>query len=160
MVKTILQVRWVGIVSSGLTEIVALDAEHKFSRLGIRCSTVFRATQLDILGENVDKSDLLVIISQSGTTRRLVEIAQRAKKRECIIVGITAPDTPLSVLCDHLIRVTPYECTEMVTPIDSRLIHQVSVNILVTAIALAKGSPHPDHLPALDSWIDNKIQVL
>lgn len=157
-VQAIMRSKWVGILSSGLTEIVALDAEHKFSRLGVRCSTVFRATQQIIMSQNVDKDDLLMIISQSGTTRRLVEVAEKAKQQGCVIVAITAPDSPLASLSDHLIKISPYEHTETVTPLNSRLIHQILINILAASIAIAKGSVCPDQLPALDSWVDNKIQ--
>ncbi len=159
VVTAIGKARFVGILSSGLTEIVALDAEHKFSRLGIRCSTVLRATQQLILSKNVNAHDALMIISQSGTTRRLVEVAEIAKQHGCTIICITAPDSPLARLCDYSIKVTPYDRIETMTPLSSRFIHHILVNILVASVAISKGSDTPDQLPALDSWIDNKIPL-
>ncbi len=159
VVTAIAKAKFISILSSGLTEIVALDAEHKFSRLGIRCATVFRATQQLILSKNVTPNDALVIISQSGTTKRLIEVAEIAKKRQCTIICITAPDSPLATLCDYLIKVTPYERIETMTPLSSRFIHHILVNILVASLAISNGSDSPDQLPALDSWIDNKVPI-
>lgn len=159
-VSVIIQAKFVGILSAGLTEIVALDAEHKFNRLGVRCATFFRITQQLILSQNLGSGDVLLLISQSGTTRKLVDVAAKAKQQGCKIVCITAPDSPLSVIGDTTISIRPYKRIETMTPLDSRLIHHILINILSAAIAIGKGEPSPDQLPALDSWIENKIQSL
>jgi RpiR family transcriptional regulator, carbohydrate utilization regulator len=53
--------------------------------------------------------------------------------------------------------VLPYDRTELLTPLASRLNHHLIVNMLVTAIAMTSGSEFPDQLPALDSWQTDKI---
>ena len=73
------------------------------------------------------------------------------------MVSITAHDSPLAQISDVLIAVQPYEHTELMTPLASRLNHHLVTNMLVTAIAIASGSQFPDQLPALDLWHTDKI---
>lgn len=98
-----------------------------------------------------------MIFSQSGATKQMVEVAIAAKAGGARIVAVTAADSPLARQSDYLVAVRPYEHTEVMTPLASRLNHHLVVNMLVTAIAISKGSEFPDQLPALDSWKTEKI---
>ncbi|HTI01801.1 MAG TPA: SIS domain-containing protein [Acidisoma sp.] len=148
---------WTGIYASGLSEVTALDAEHKFQRLGMRCSAVIGRQKQWMHAENSRPGEVALIFSQSGHTKQMVELAIAARTGGARVISIAAAESPLANVTDCLVAVLPYDRTEMMTPLASRLNHHLVINMLVTAIAVVRGSEFPDHLPALDSWQTDKI---
>ena len=148
---------WIGIYASGISEITALDAEHKFQRLGMRCAALIGRKKQWLHAETSRPNEVALIFSQSGHTKQMVDVAIASRARGARILSITAADSPLAHVSDVLIAVLPYDRTEIMTPLASRLNHHLVVNMLVTAIAMRSGSEFPDQLPALDSWQTEKI---
>ena len=148
---------WVGIYASGISEITALDAEHKFQRLGMRCAALVGRKKQWLHAETSKPDEVVLIFSQSGHTKQMVDIAIAARAKGAHVLSITAAESPLAHVSDVLISVSPYDRTELMTPLASRLNHHLVVNMLVTAIAITSGSEFPDHLPALDFWQTEKI---
>ena len=100
---------------------------------------------------------MVLIFSQSGHTKQMVDIAIAARAKGARVLSVTAAECPLAQVSDLLISVLPYDRTELMTPLASRLNHHLVVNMLVTAIAMTSGSEFPDQLPALDFWQTEKI---
>lgn len=148
---------WTGIYASGISEVTAIDAEHKFQRLGMRCAAVLGRKKQWMHAESARPNEIALIFSQSGHTKQMVELAIAARAGGARVVSVTAADSPLARVTDALIAVLPYDQTELMTPLASRLNHHLVVNMLVTAIAVSSGSEFPDQLPALDSWLTDKI---
>ncbi|OAN71730.1 transcriptional regulator [Rhodobacteraceae bacterium EhC02] len=148
---------WTGIYATGISEITGLDAEHKFQRLRMRCEAIIGRKKQWMHAEQSRPGEVALIFSQSGATRQMVEIASAARAGGARVISITAADSPLAHQSDILVAVRPYEHTELMTPLASRLNHHLVVNMMVTTIAVAKGSAFPDQLPALDSWQTDKI---
>lgn len=155
--RTLRGANWIGIVGAGMSEIVALDAEHKFERLGLRCNAVIRASRQLALAREARRGDVILIFSQSGATKRLVEMAREVTERGAATVAVTAPASPLANVATHCVGVIPYEHMETMTPLASRLNHQLLVNMLVSTISISSGMEFPDQLPALDFWVTEKI---
>lgn len=153
----LLAATWIGIYASGISEVTALDAEHKFQRLGIRCEALIGRKKQWLHAETSRPNEVALIFSQSGHTKQMVDVAIAARAGGGRIVSVTAADSPLARVSDALIAVLPYDRTELLTPLASRLNHHLVVNMLVTAIAMTSGSQFPDQLPALDSWQTDKI---
>ncbi|MBW4792454.1 MurR/RpiR family transcriptional regulator [Pseudomonas tolaasii] len=148
---------WVGIYATGISVVNALDAEHKFQRLGMRCQALLGGKRQEMHAEGARSGEVALIFSQSGHTRQMVDMAIAARKAGAKVVSIAADDSPLAKVSDVLIAVKPYEHTELMTPLASRLNHHLVTNMLVAAIAIASGSQFPDQLTALDSWRTDKI---
>ncbi|MGY2376925.1 MurR/RpiR family transcriptional regulator [Pseudomonas sp. SDO524_S393] len=148
---------WVGIYATGISVVNALDAEHKFQRLGMRCQALLGGKRQEMHAEGARSDEVALIFSQSGHTRQMVDMAIAARKAGAKVVSIAADDSPLAKVSDVLIAVKPYEHTELMTPLASRLNHHLVTNMLVAAIAIASGSQFPDQLTALDSWRTDKI---
>ncbi|GAB1584305.1 MurR/RpiR family transcriptional regulator [Phyllobacterium phragmitis] len=149
---------WTGIYASGISEVTAIDAEHKFQRLGMRCAAIMGRKKQWMHAESARPNEIALIFSQSGHTKQMVELAIAARAGGARVVSVTAADSPLARVTDALIAVRPYDQTELMTPLASRLNHHLVVNMLVTAIAVSSGSEFPDQLPALDSWLTDKIR--
>ncbi|MCO4319178.1 MurR/RpiR family transcriptional regulator [Phyllobacterium sp. 21LDTY02-6] len=148
---------WTGIYASGISEVTAIDAEHKFQRLGMRCAAILGRNKQWMHAESARPSEVALIFSQSGHTKQMVELAIAARAGGARVVSVTAAQSPLAHVTDALIAVLPYDQTELMTPLASRLNHHLVINMLVTAIAVSSGSEFPDQLPALDSWLTDKI---
>lgn len=148
---------WTGIYATGISVVNALDAEHKFQRLGMRCQALLGGKRQEMHAEGARAGEVALIFSQSGHTRQMVDVAIAARKAGAKVVSIAADDSPLAKVSDVLIAVKPYEHTELMTPLASRLNHHLVTNMLVAAIAIASGSQFPDQLTALDSWRTDKI---
>ena len=132
------RIEFYGVGNSG---IVALDAEHKFFRLGVTavaCSDghvqVMSATMLK-------PGDCLVIISNSGRSRDLIDAAEIARKKGATLIVITASGSPLAVMGQGsanqiLLAVDHPEDYDRYSPMVSRLLHLMVIDILTTAVAL------------------------
>ena len=132
------RIEFYGVGNSG---IVALDAEHKFFRLGVTavaCSDghvqVMSATMLK-------PGDCLVIISNSGRSRDLLDAAEIARKKGATLIVITASGSPLAVMgqgsaSQILLAVDHPEDYDRYSPMVSRLLHLMVIDILTTAVAL------------------------
>ena len=157
--QALVDAQWIGIVATGMSEIAALDAEHKFSRLGLRCAAVIRTSRQLALAREVREGDALLIFSQSGATRRLVEVSREVRSNGAVTIAVTAPDSPLAQVSTQSIGIKAYERMEAMTPLASRLNHQLLVNMLVSTISITSGAEFPDQLPALDWWVTEKLQM-
>ena len=155
--KVLARATWTGIYATGISEITGLDAEHKFQRLKMRCAAVIGRKKQWMAAEHSRPGEVALIFSQSGATRQMVEVATAARSGGARVVSVTAAGSPLAQQSDVLIAVRPYDRTELMTPLASRLNHHLVVNMMVTVIAMAMGSEFPDQLPALDSWQTDKI---
>lgn len=122
-----------GVGNSGF---VAQDAQHKFFRLGFHTSA-HSDGHLQIMSASLlQAGDCLVLISNSGRTRDLLDSCAIAKKNGATTVVITASGSPLSKAGHiHLCADHP-ENYERFSPMVSRLLHLLIIDILTTAVAL------------------------
>lgn len=52
---------WTGIYAAGISEVNALDAEHKFQRLGMRCQALLGARQQEMHAESAHQGEVALI---------------------------------------------------------------------------------------------------
>lgn len=153
----LLAARAVFVVGLGLSETVAFDAEHKLFRLGLHCRLLPDMHRLELIAPTLRTDETLLIFSQSGATRALVDLAREAAARRATTIAVTAPHSRLARIADVAIAVPAYEHTELYTPLTSRLNHLMVINLLVVAIGLQQGRAMPDNLAALEPWLTEKL---
>ena len=141
--KNARRIDFYGVGNSG---IVAQDAQHKFFRLGVHtvaCSDghvqVMSATLLQ-------PGDCAVIISNSGRSRDLIDVTEIARKKGATTIVITASGSPLALAgqgsaSGHqiVLGVDHPEDYERYSPMVSRLLHLMVIDILTTGVALRLG---------------------
>ena len=92
------------IVAVGNTIPVAMDAAFKFNQLGLRSITSEINEKASAFSLTLTKQDLLVLISNSGKSRRLMQIAQVARSNGVPIVLLTSEtESPLVHMSDHVL---------------------------------------------------------
>jgi len=126
-----------GVGNSG---IVAQDAQHKFFRLGVRATAVSDGHVQVMSATMLQPGDCAVIISNSGRSRDLIDVAEIARKKGATLIVITASDSPLASLTQSanqiLLAVDHPEDFDRYSPMVSRLLHLMVIDILTTAVAL------------------------
>lgn len=136
---------------------VALDAQHKFFRFNIPVTAYDDILMQRMVAAGSHTGDVIVIISYTGRTRELVEIAQIAREAGATVIGITAPASPMGAHCSLALEVTAPENTDVFMPMASRIIHLAIIDILATGVTLKRGADFHRHLKKIkDSLLSTR----
>jgi RpiR family carbohydrate utilization transcriptional regulator len=128
-----------GVGNSG---IVAQDAQHKFFRLGLHTAAL-SDSHLQIMSASLlGPGDCLVLISNSGRIRDLLESCEIARKNGATTVVITASGSPLAGAGQIHLAADHPESFEHFTPMVSRLLHLMIIDVLATTVALRIGGDY------------------
>ena len=134
--KTNRRIEFYGVGNSG---IVAQDAQHKFFRLGVNAIAYSDGHMQVMSASMLQPGDCAVIISNSGRTRDLMDACDIAKKQGATTIVITASGSPLAGAGHiHLTADRP-EGYDKYSPMVSRLLHLLIIDILATTVALRIG---------------------
>jgi len=126
-----------GVGNSG---IVAQDAQHKFFRLGFNTISHSDGHMQIMSASLLGPGDCLVVFSNSGRTRDLLDSCEIAKKNGATTIVVTASGSPLSSTGKIHLSADHPESYERFSPMVSRLLHLMIVDVLATAVALRIGS--------------------
>jgi RpiR family carbohydrate utilization transcriptional regulator len=84
--------------------------------------------------------DCLVVISNSGRTRDLMDATDIARKNGASVIVITASGSPLAAAGDIHLAADHPEGYDRYSPMVSRLLHLMIIDILATCVALGLDS--------------------
>lgn len=102
--------RMVQLVAVGNTIPVALDAAFKFNQLGIPAATGTILETQTAYAFNLGKKDVIIAISNSGVSRRLIRILEGAFGNGVTVISITNnPESPVAKLSDYHITTATRE---------------------------------------------------
>jgi len=131
------QILFFGVGNSG---VVAQDAQHKFFRLGINSNAYSDGHMQVMCASILGPGDCVVVISNSGRTRDLMDACDIARKKGATTIVITTSGSPLASAGHiHLCADHP-EGFEKYSPMVSRLLHLMIIDVLATCLALRIGS--------------------
>ena len=131
------QIQFFGVGNSG---IVAQDGQHKFFRLGVN-TTAYSDGHMQVMSASVLRpGDCVVVISNSGRTRDLMDACDIARKNGATTIVITASGSPLASAGHIHLSADHPEGFDKYSPMVSRLMHLMILDILATAVALRIGS--------------------
>ena len=135
--KTGRRIEFYGVGNSG---IVAQDAQHKFFRLGVFANAVSDGHVQVMSATMLRPGDCAVIISNSGRSKDLIDVAQIAHRKGATVIVITASGSPLAQLAlqpGHVLLAADHpEDYDRYSPMVSRLLHLMIIDILTTGVAL------------------------
>lgn len=133
----------------GASGIVALDAQQKFPLFGVSCGATQDSHQQLITASMLKAGDVVVLISNTGTTLSLLEIARVARERGARVIAITGSASPVSRHADVALIAASLDNTELYTPTMSRLSALAVIDILSVSVALRRGEGHALHVSAM-----------
>jgi RpiR family carbohydrate utilization transcriptional regulator len=131
------QVPFFGVGNSG---IVAQDGQHKFFRLGVNTAAYSDGHMQVMCASVLRPGDCVVVISNSGRTRDLMDACDIARKNGATTIVITASGSPLASAGHIHLNADHPEGFDKYSPMVSRLLHLMIIDILATAVALRIGS--------------------
>jgi RpiR family carbohydrate utilization transcriptional regulator len=134
--KTGRRIEFYGVGNSG---IVAQDAQHKFFRLGVNTIAYSDGHMQVMSATMLGPGDCVVVISNSGRTRDLMDACDIARKNGATTIVMTATGSPLAAAGHIHLSADHPEGYDRYSPMVSRLLHLVIIDVLATAVALRIG---------------------
>ena len=129
--------RRVELFSIGLSYPVAHTAYCKFLLLGLQSSAHFDSHIQLIAATQLEKGDVAIGISLSGTTRETVECLKVAKAKGATTIGLTnAMKSPITTHSDYCLYATPSEIKYFQAPLASRVTQLALIDALFVFLAL------------------------
>ena len=95
---------------------------------------------------SLKRGDVVLAFSYTGRAREVIEAAQLARRQGATVIAITTAATPLAGTATLSIELPAIEDTEQFTPMISRLLQLVVVDILEIGVALRRGPSLFPHL--------------
>ena len=151
--KTGRRIEFYGVGNSG---IVAQDAQHKFFRLGLNTIAYSDGHMQVMSASMLQPGDCAVIISNSGRTRDLMDACDIARKRGATTIVITASGSPLAGIGHIHLTADHPEGYDKYSPMVSRLLHLLIIDILATTVALRIGEELQPMLRDMKNNLRNK----
>ena len=134
------RIEFYGVGNSG---IVAQDAQHKFFRLGVNAVACSDAHVQVMSATMLEPGDCAVVISNSGRSRDLIDSANIARRKGASLIVISASGSPLAQMAlannQILLAADHPEDYDRYSPMVSRLLHLLIIDILTTGVALRLG---------------------
>ena len=124
---------------AGNSGVVALDAQHKFFRLGVNTISYSDGHMQVMAATLLGPGDCVVVISNSGRTRDLMDACDIARRNGATAIVITATGSPLASGGQIHLAADHPEGYDRYSPMVSRLLHLMIIDVLVTTVALRIG---------------------
>ena len=93
----------------------------------------------------VERNDVVVAISQSGTTKALIESVKIVRKNGAKVIGIMPGETPLANICDFPLTINVGINNRISKPVTSRIAYTAVIDVLTMGVAQLKPEAQ-DHL--------------
>ena len=147
------RIEFFGVGNSG---IVAQDAQHKFFRLGVNTIAYSDGHMQVMSASMLGPGDCVVVISNSGRTRDLMDACDIARKNGATTIVITASGSPLASAGHIHLAADHPEGYDRYSPMVSRLLHLMIIDILATCLALRIGGKLQPLLKEMKNNLRNK----
>jgi len=135
-VDVISKAKRVDFYGAGISGLVAIDAHNKFIRIGKISMSSSDPHQQILTASLLGKNDVAVLISYSGDTRDIVELADVIKRTPAVLISITRfSKNELSRKADICLYCSSSELSVRSGPMNSRIGTMTVIDVLYTAVA-------------------------
>lgn len=138
---------------SGNSGIVAMDAQHKFFRLGVPAVAYADPHVYSMAASLLGDGDVVVAISGSGRTVDLLRSVSIAREAGAAVIAITASGSPLAKAATMAMYADVPEDLDVYAPMTSRIVHLAIVDVLSVGVAVLRG-------PALGAKLKRAKEVV
>ncbi|GAA6183665.1 MULTISPECIES: MurR/RpiR family transcriptional regulator [Alteromonadaceae] len=145
-VDLLTQAQKISFFGLGASASVAHDALNKFFRFNVPVVYFEDILMQRMSCMNSTEDDVVVLISHTGRTKSLVEIAHIARANDATVVGITSKNSPLAKECNLVLSLEVPEDTDMYMPMASRIAQLILIDILATGFTLRRGGKFRENL--------------
>lgn len=152
-VDVLTQANKISFFGLGASSSVAHDALNKFFRFNIPVSCFDDIVMQKMSCINSSEGDVIVLISHTGRTKALVEIAQLARENDAFVIALTAYNSPLALQSNLVLSMRVPEDTDIYMPMASRIAQLVLIDVLATGFTLRRGPKFRDNLKRVKEGI-------
>ncbi|MFI8416895.1 MurR/RpiR family transcriptional regulator [Serratia sp. NPDC078593] len=145
-VDLLTQAKKISFFGLGASAAVAHDAMNKFFRFNIPVIYFDDIVMQRMSCMNSAEGDVVVLISHTGRTKNLVEMAQLARENDATVIAITSHDTPLAHEATLALLLDVPEDTDVYMPMVSRIAQLTLIDVLATGFTLRRGAKFRDNL--------------
>jgi len=145
-VDYLIQAKQISFLGLGASGPVASDAQHKFFRFNLPVAAYEDVLMMRMVAAAANIGDVFVVISYTGRTRELVDIAHLARENGATVIGITDEHSPLAKECTVLLAAPTPEDTDIYMPMMSRIVQLALLDVLATGVTLRRGVDFHHHL--------------
>lgn len=136
-------------VGAGVSNAVARDAEQHFFRFALPIAVSGDVLMQRMQAASAKAGDLFFIISHTGRTRDMVDIAAIAAERGACVVSLTAQGSPLARRSTLAIALRVGEDTDAYMPMTSRIAQLAVLDVLAAGVTLRLGEALQPRLRAI-----------
>ncbi len=126
-IRSARRIRTFGVAVSGL---IASETAMRFMRLGLEATYVADSHFMRIASSLLGQGDVAICISHTGRSQEVLDAADMAQRQGALVVGLTAPHTPLSRKTDILIEMSVFEEIDIYTPSISHFAYHYVIGLL------------------------------
>jgi RpiR family carbohydrate utilization transcriptional regulator len=130
----------------GASAAVAHDAMNKFFRFNVPVIYSDDIVMQRMSCMNSSEGDVIVLISHTGRTKIMVELAMMARENDATVLAITSPGSPLAREATLALTLDVPEDTDVYLPMVSRLAQLTLIDVLATGFTLRRGAKFRDNL--------------
>ncbi|RKF20180.1 MurR/RpiR family transcriptional regulator [Alginatibacterium sediminis] len=142
----------------GASASVAQDAMNKFFRFNLPVSYFDDVVMMRMSCIVATEEDVIVLISHTGRTKSMIDIAHLAKQNDSTVIGITAKDSPLAKECNLVLSMEVPEDTDVFMPMASRIAQMTLIDVLATGFTLRRGLKFRENLKRVkQSLIESRV---
>ncbi|WP_304164134.1 MurR/RpiR family transcriptional regulator [Lonsdalea britannica] len=145
-VDLLTQARKISFFGFGASAAVAHDAMNKFFRFNIPVAYFDDVVMQRMSCMNSGEGDVVVLISHTGRTKTLVDMARIARENDATVIAITSEGTPLAREASLTLRLEVPEDTDVYMPMVSRIAQLTLIDVLATGFTLRRGAKFRDNL--------------
>lgn len=145
-VDVLTQAHKISFFGLGASSAVAHDALNKFFRFNIPVSCFDDIVMQKMNCINSSEGDVVVLISHTGRTKALVEVAQLARENDAFVIALTPAHSPLAQQSNLVLSASVPEDTDIYMPMASRIVQMVIIDVLATGFTLRRGPKFIEHL--------------
>ncbi|WP_035059241.1 transcriptional regulator HexR [Andreprevotia chitinilytica] len=155
-IKVLTNTHKIEVWGQGQSGAVAIDAQNKFFRLGVPTVAYTDPHMHGMSASMLKPGDAVVAVSNSGRTLDLIRSVEIARDAGADVIGITHSKSPLAKRCNICLFADTMEDPDLYTPMITRIVHLVIIDVLAVGVALKRGPELIDQLEKMKRNLKEK----
>ncbi|GAB7127617.1 transcriptional regulator HexR [Amantichitinum ursilacus] len=155
-IKILANTHKIEVWGQGQSGAVAIDAQNKFFRLGVPTVAYTDPHMHGMSASMLKPGDAVVAVSNSGRTLDLMRSVEIARDAGADVIGITHSKSPLAKRCSICLYADTMEDPDLYTPMITRIVHLVIIDVLAVGVALKRGPELIDQLEKMKRNLKEK----
>lgn len=158
LAKIMIEANKICVFAVGSSTIASHEAKMRLAKMGMIIENSADNHVQSIVTANLTSSDVLVLISVSGSTKNIIELAEMAKENNTTIISITSHlKSPLAKKSDYLLYSAKKEAPAEGGSLATVVAQSYVIDVLCTAIFEKLGEKAKDNAAKATSAVLDKL---